>query len=261
MSDRWWGSFVIEAGAATRWRVGPLVLTVTRLQNEWRVCRGSSDDRHDRTREVSVGLRPSDPAAGELVSRYAATDGVETIVLTPVLPDRSVVTRADQPLVVPAQSAGTMYVGSPLFLRLEEESGPTLLEELPAFRPKLTWWGQTPREGVTCYASRTAGRLRAEDIVNHPHRVVTEVRIVNRAMSSLKVERLNLPVRRLSVYADSQGALWTESVTLERSEGEEYAELGVGARPPAAAGVAERLTPPRDASGHALFRAFGSLFQ
>jgi hypothetical protein len=257
MSDPWWGSFEVGLGTAARWRVGPLILTVTHLRNEWRVCRGSSDDADDRAREVEVGLVPSNPAPGDLVTRYAATDGVDAILLTPVLPDRPVVTRPEQALIVPGRGSGSMFVGSPLFLRLEEAEGPILLEELPAFRPKLTWWGPSAREGATCYASRTAGRLRLEDVVNHPHRVVTEVKIVNRATSPLKVERLNLPVRRLSVYADQDGELWTESVTLERSEGEEYAELHLGARPPAE----ELLAPPRDTSGLALFRAFGSLFQ
>ena len=261
MSDHWWGSFELGLGSAARWRVGPLILTVTHLRNEWRVCRGTSDDPGDRSRDVDLGRQPVDPAPGELVTRYAATDGVDTLRLTPILPDRSVVTRPEQALTVPGRARGSMFVGSPLFLRLEEAEGPTLLEELPAFRPKLTWWGPNAREGVVCHASRTAGRLRLEDVVNHPHRVVTEVEIVNRAASPLKVERLNLPVRRLSVYADQQGELWTESVTLERSEGEEFAELQLGDRPPAEAGPTDRLGPPRDASGLALFRAFGSLFQ
>lgn len=260
MSQHWWGSYELELGEAARWRVGPLILTVTHLRNEWRVSRSSSDDPRDRTRAVELKLAPQEPGPGELVTRYTSTEGERSLRITPVLPDRSVVTRPEQSVVVPAHGSGSLFVGSPLFLRLEEAGG-ARLEELPAFRPKLTWWGPSPREGTLCYASRTAGRLRLEEVVNHPHRVVTEVSIVNRAATPLVVERLNLPVRRLSVYADQRGELWTESVELELQEGEELAQLHLGERPPEAAGGAERVAPPRDPSGHLLFRAFGSLFQ
>jgi hypothetical protein len=117
-------------------------------------------------------------------------------------------------------------------------------------------------EGEMCYATRTYGRLRLEEARPGPHRVLTAARIVNRAAEPLTIERLNLPVRTLSIYSENGSTrLWTEAVTLERGEGEELAELTVGDGPGADVDDAELVTPPREPpEGNYLFRAFGKLF-
>jgi len=72
-------------------------------------------------------------------------------------------------------------------------------------------------------------------------------------------ERVNLPVRRLSVYASDDGRLWTEAVTMERSG--ELARIVVDEHPPAVAANASRITGPRDTEDGGMFRAFGTLFR
>jgi hypothetical protein len=160
--------------------------------------------------------------------------------------------------VLPEQEV-TVYVGSPLFIRLEADES---LDDLPALPPKYTWWGPNTREGELCYATRTPGRLRLEDAVRYPHRVLTAVAIQNGADEPLTFERLNLPVRKLAVYAARDARLWTELVRLVRKKKEPFAELHVESAPPEIAKGAEQLSPPRDpAKTHFLFRAFGSFFE
>jgi hypothetical protein len=259
-AGRWWGAFTLPVGSAGRWHLGPTILTISHLRNEWRVCRGGSEDGSDISCSVELGLLPETPDSSELLTRYSATDGVDSIRITPIMPDRSVVARLEHALVVAAQGSVTVFVGSPLWLRLEEAES-TLLDELPARQPRLTWWGPSTREGIICYGSRTYGRLRLQEVVNHPHRVLTAVKIANRAASTMKLERLNLPVRQLRVYATDAGQLWTESVVLKRRESQELAELEVSEGPPQEAAAAEPVSGPRDQSGGFLFRAFDSLFK
>ncbi len=257
---QWWGDFEIPVGSAGRWRVGPLILTIAHLRSEWRVCRDSSDDPADRSRAVEIPVEFSRESSCGLLTRYAASPDADSICVTPILADRSVAARPEPPLTVPARGEVAIYVGSPLWLRLSE-NGTTPLEDLPAIRPNLTWWGPSTIEGELCYASHTAGRIRREEMISYPHRVVTQVRIVNRADSSLVLERLNLPVRRLGLFATGEGVLWTEAVVLERGQKQDYAELSLTEGPPDVAGGAERVSEPRDREGTDLFRAFGSLFK
>ena len=89
---------------------------------------------------------------------------------------------------------------------------------------------------------------------------MTPVRIRNEALSPLDLERLKLPVPRLSLFCDPQNRLWTEGVTLTRTEESDMASLDVREGAPAEADGAELLTPPRDATEtSSLVRAFSSL--
>ena len=257
---KWWGEFRILESSAGRWRVGPLILTIAHARGEWRVCRDSSGDSADQSRELEIPVEFSRESSCQLLTRYAASPGAESIRITPILPDRSVAARPEHPVTVPARGEVAIYVGSPLWLRLSEGDA-TLLEELPAFRPSPTWWGPSTIEGELCYASRTAGRIRREELINYAHRVITQVRIVNRADAPLVIERLNLPVRRLGLFASEEGVLWTETVVLERGQKKDFAELNLTKGPPDVAGVVDRVSEPRDQDGTDLFRAFGSLFR
>ncbi len=259
----WWGEYTIAHGQSGRWRIGPLTLTISRFDNEGRICRASSGNSSDTALSVEVPCaNVGEPEPGAETTRYGTTDRHETIELTPIMPDRSVVTRPEEPVIVPAHEAVTVYVGSPLWLRVRAGVPGRELGEFPAFQPRLTWWGPNTMEGETCYATRTYGRLRLDELRPGPHRVMTAVSIVNRASRSLLIERLNLPVKTLSIYAAGRSSkLWTETVTLERAAGEEFAELSVGDDPGPDVKKAELVSPPREAPTARLFRAFGKLFR
>jgi len=259
---RWWGEFRIPHGKAGRWRIGPLCLIVTRLKHEWYVAR-ETGERPTTDCSVELPTEPPAPNQKAIVTRYATARQSELLNVWPVLPDRSIVTRPESPLSVLPRTEVVIYVGSPLWIRLEEEQGDDdkPLADLPAQPAKETWWGPSPRVGELCYATRTVGRIRLDEASRFPHRVLTAVTIKNDAGLPLAIERLNLPVRRLSVYAAKDGRLWTESVTLERAEAEEMAALEVGREPPKVARDAELISRARDSDRtNVLFRAFGTLF-
>jgi hypothetical protein len=120
--------------------------------------------------------------------------------------------------------------------------------------------GPSTGEGELCYATETAARLERPSGSLHPHRALTELRIRNGGSDTLHLERVNLAVPYLSVYADPEGALWTESVVLERTPSAPTGRLEVGHPPvPSEAGriAAPRLSP---SPGGVLVRAFSALF-
>lgn len=278
-TPHWWGSFTIPIGQAGRFRIGPLAIKVLRLANEWQVRREHPEDGNERTVSAEVPappsraaqtldsmlLRPNKEGADAVrdppemtVTRYATASDTPKLRILPVLPDRTVVTRPENPLTILPETRVTLYVGSPVWVRLLQGEN-EMLGDLPVLPSKEAWLGPNTREGELCYATRTYGRLVLDDAIQAPHRVMTAVAIANTSQQPFVCERVNLPVRRLSVYASEDGRLWTEAVTMERSG--ELARIVVDAKPPAVAAGAVRVTGPRDTEDGGMFRAFGTLFR
>lgn len=258
MKSAFWSELTISHGRAVRIRLGPLVVTVARLEHEWRILRESIDGTDDDVSiERDVAIEEPDPSAN--VTRYVTGSKTERLRIVPVLPDRSVVTQPDHPLSILPRTEVRLFVGSPLWVRFLQGADEPL-GELPASPPKEAWVGST-QDGELCYATRTYGRLRIDDAALLPHRVMTPVTINNGSSHTFLCDHVSLPVRRLSVYASSEGRLWTEAVSLEHRS-EELARLEVSPGAPPEAHNAVLLSGPRDAGpSGGRFRAFGALFE
>jgi hypothetical protein len=259
MASAFWSELTIPHGRAARIRLGPLVVTAARLEHEWLVTRQVVDGP-DSDVLIQNNIAIDEPRSDANVTRYATASKTERFRIVPILPDRSVLTRPERPISILPRTEVRLYVGSPLWLLLTQGADEPL-GELPASPPKEAWVGSSTRDGELCYATRTYGRLRLEDIMPRPHRVMTSVTINNGSSHAFVCDHVSLPVRRLSVYASSEGRLWTESISLERSAGEEFAKLDVSSGPPHEAREATLLSGPREVEQRGgRFRAFGALF-
>lgn len=258
MQAAFWSELTIPHGRAVRIRLGPLAVTVARLEHEWRIYREAAPGN-----DAGVSIEP-EAAVEELapsadVTRYATSSSTERFRILPVLPDRSVVTRPEHPITILPHTEVTLYVGSPLWFRLLQGAGEPL-GELPATPPKEAWIGASTRDGDVCYATRTYGRLRLDDAAFHPHRVMTAVAINNGSSLPFVCDHVSLPVRRLSVYASAEGRLWTESVALGRTSPDDLAKLDVSSGAPPEARGAILVSGPRELGDGGRFRAFGAFF-
>jgi len=254
----WWGEHSLADGQVLVCRIGPLRLSIHRLTHEWRVAhRRDLDDSVD----VKTELGTDELDEPDTVDRFLEQQTPALCSLAPALADRSVVSRPEKPFHVPAGESTTLYVSSPVWVRVAEGEERRTLLELPAAVPSDTWFGSSTREGELCYASRTHGRLRLEDVPLRPHRAVTPVTIENRGTGHLRLERLSLPTPYLSLFAGPGDALYTEAVTLIRAQDGELARLHVGNGPSEPARGGKLLTAPRQRRAEgSLFRAFGNLF-
>lgn len=259
MPSAFWSELTVPHGRAVRVRLGPLVVTAARLEHEWRVTRQVVEGT-DSEVEVQENVVIEEPAPDANVTRYATASETEQFRIVPILPDRSVVTRPERPICILPHTEVKLYVGSPLWILLTQGRDEPL-GELPASSPKEAWVGSSTHDGELCYATRTYGRLRLEDVAVRPHRVMTSVAINNGSGHAFVCDHVSLPVRRLSVYASSEGRLWTESISLERSVGEDFVKFDVASGPPREARGATPLSGPRDVDQKGgRFRAFGALF-
>jgi len=262
LDGRWFGTFEFAPGACGRWQVGALTLVVERAAGEWRVWHA---------------LAPADPADGGAARfdadaapprdqpplRYVVADRSGALRLSPLLPDRSVVARPLSPVYVPAGETVRLYVSVPLWLRLEAgaQAPYRRLLEVGCMQLSDTWFGPDTISGELCYALRSRCRLDPGS-ARPPYRAVTPLVIHNRFRECLALERVKVPVRQLSLYAEPHGQLWTNELALERTEDGDLAGLRVGAAAPAEAAAATLVAAPRDRNGRkGAMHAFSALFQ
>lgn len=184
----------------------------------------------------------------------------DNVRLSAALPDRSVITKPEQPLYVFPNEQITLYLSFPLWVRVEVGDPPRALQEVPVFRLSDTWFGDNTREGELCYASRSFGRLDVDKINRRAYRALSAVVVRNRGSDPLFLERINTPCPLLSLYEDNVGQLWTNTQIFERTEGQTLASLEIDKRAPSAAKGAKLVAGPRQVEHRsALVRAFSSI--
>ncbi|RMF77300.1 MAG: hypothetical protein D6739_12950 [Nitrospirae bacterium] len=257
----WWGDFRLPEGATKEWSIGPLRLAVGRELHEW-------DVRYEWVEspvgEVGLSVATAVEAlpAYDQQERYVCRAGGDRLRLRPVLADRPVISRPVVPLHLLAGEEVTLFVSSPVWLRLAVGEPPRPLTEIAIQRPSDTWFGPSTMEGQLCYDSRSQGRLSLERVPRRPHRAVTRVVVRNAGEDAMRLERLSLPVPYLALFAGVDGRLWTRPVTLVRDRSGEMGTVRIHKRVPEEAGDgAELLSPPRERPDKgSLVRALSALF-
>ncbi|MDX1501767.1 MAG: hypothetical protein R3325_05345 [Thermoanaerobaculia bacterium] len=259
---RWWGVVKVPGGRSARWRLGPLELIARRRAGELQLgITRHPDSANGNGWERSEG--EESPESLDRVERFIVHGTESEVELLPALADRPVVTSPRVALTILPDEEAVLLVGSPLWVRLSAGSPRVALTELPVRRPSDTWFGPSTREGELCYGTTTRAILRSENLPLLAGRAVTPVRIRNLAAEPLPLERLKLPVPRLSLYADERGLLWTDRIVLVRQAAEEVAAVRVEEGAPEEAGEgAVTVSPPRETvAPGALERVFGSLLR
>jgi hypothetical protein len=259
MSSTWWGKFEFSAGETRHWVLGPLSLWITRSPSEFRIA--TIREPLEEFPAIQTGALWTDPVpeSAHLV-RYGVRESVRHISLLPVTGDRAAIIKSETPYIVPPGGATTAFVSSPVWLQLRLPKVVAPFHEDPTLRPSDTWFGPSTIVGELCYAIRTSVRYNLENVPVLPYRAVSVIRIQNHANSPLELARLRLPMPFLSLFKDADGRLWTESVTLDRLEDGDVAEVKLGDSAPREAGRCSRVSDPRfDMGRKHLIRSFTGL--
>jgi len=261
-SRPWWGDYALPEGTnGMHWRIGPLHLQARWWPQEWRLAWYHEDDPLDTAVNHSY-MDEIEEVPDMSLARYALGKAPRRIRLTPRVADRSVVVRPDSPLYVPPGEETVIYVSTSVWVQIEAVDDQRIipLGERPGYRPSDSFFGSNTREGEVCYASRSLARLRMEDVVQRPHRVLTPVTVRNKGEDELLIERINVPLPLLTLYASNTQQLWTQPLTMERGgDGREAALKLEEMRLPASMQVT-RLSEPREMPGkQGLFRALDRL--
>jgi hypothetical protein len=255
----WWMPRTVPEGSTLDGWLGPLRLQIHHAPGEWHV-EATPGEETGQVEQAVLMLREG-PIDGDAYERFMVTRRHDQLRLVPLLADRPVVIRPRQPVFLPPGEETTLYMSSPIYVRIEAGDPPMVLRETPTVRLSDTWFGASTREGDLCYSGRTHARHVLAEVPRRPYRAITPAHVRNRADTVLALDKLSLPVPALSVYGSDDGALWTESVSLIRAADSDLAELHIDPGPPEFAGAVQRISGPRRSQSRGgLVRAFSALF-
>jgi hypothetical protein len=255
----WFGDFTMAPGETRRWRMGPKTLWISRARNEWQVTAREGTD------PLAQGLEVAQPdemphGHGLQLARFVAPEG-DGFRILPALPDRPVIVRAAEPVLILPGSKVSIYISCPLWVQLWLTGSTVPAVDAPIYRPSDTWFGSNTMDGEMCYASRTSARQSMSELPVRHHRAILQVRIRNTSSTALELQRLRLPVPQLSLFVAPDGSLWTERLNFERAEDTSGAQAVLSNQPPIGVDVT-RLTPPRQPMRRSfLVDAFGGLWK
>ena len=241
-TPKWWGNFQLAIGQMGFWQIGPSSFSIHRLKQEWRIVYSEGTDPYCDELVVNVPVPSNEDDTTTSLRRYIFQSTSSNLTLTPVLVDRSVVVRPMTPFSIREGQEVTLYVTTPLWVRVEVEGVVFPLRDVPTLRLSDTWFGSDTLSGELCYASKLAGRLSLEDVHKFPYRVISPLRVRNRSSKPLLIERVKLPLQYLSIYDSKDHLLWTQTVVLTHEQ--DRTKLNLSSIPSDAA-LGERISGPR----------------
>lgn len=264
----WWGRLDVPEGGCARLRLGPLTLYARNLLREWRLYSCHDPDPTLERVEQAVGgdvAHPADDDREWFVERFAQTREEGALDLLPRLADRAMVARPEVPISLIGGDEITLFVSTPLWVGIQTADTHRELTEIPSLRPSDTWFGSNTREGELCYAMRTRARIDVHELQQHPVRAITRITLHNRAVAPVLIERVNIPVPFLRLFAGADGLTWTDPITFERLEPGQHKTLDGRLRihraaPEEAGASPELLAGPRvEVRANVLTRALGAM--
>lgn len=271
----WWSTYATPLHHVHHWHIGALRSWVLREENEWRIAWEAERDPLD-TAHHHEGPVARDAARfawdtlpnGYTMHRYSMQQTTSDVTLHPVLADRALIVRPEHAISIVPGASITLFVSTPLWVRVSADGGTRALVEMPTVRLSDTWFGASTRTGELCYAARTIGRLKLDAVPQRMHRAITPVHIRNQARDTLLLERVQVPAPHLALYQTDTATLWTQALTLEREADRATTDpagaVHIRSGPPPEAARATRLTAPREPTRRNLFvstfSAMGALF-
>lgn len=214
----WWGNVDFTLNETRSWYLGGLTLQVQRAAQEWQISyhRPVIQQESDHTwHEIPSSEQSFLSAPTATVQRHIFNKTSNQVTLKPQLADLSVVIQPVTSLFVSPNQQTTLFVSTPVWLNITTDKH-SLLLDTPIIRPSDTWFGANTIKGEICYATQVLARLDLEQLPIRPFRAVTPIHIVNRQNKSIPIERVNIPVPLLSLYAAEDGRLWTPTLEVEQ---------------------------------------------
>lgn len=258
----WWGTHQFTVNEQRRWQMAGLLLQVQREAQEWQIAYHRSTHQHEDDHDWQILTHTHDNPMPEksLLQRYIFNQTQQQIILKPCLADRSVVIKPITPLFLSSNQQTTLFVSTPLWLNIFSDDD-NLLLDIPFVRPTDTWFGATPIRGEICYATKVFARLALEQLPIRAFRAVTPIRIINHHTKTIQIERINIPVPLLPLYAAQDGRLWTPTIEVEQLANGRTPKVSISKNLHAQAGIVKLLNQARRHDDNNLINLFEHFFE
>lgn len=256
----WWGEFELNEEQKMCWSIHDRKIIIQRHTTEWNTW--NIETAHENNDHLIEAHCVEDNILDEsIMVRHLQNATTEKILIQPALADRSIVVRPSSALRILGGEKVQIYVSTPLWFQALIPSSNTCILDIPFWRPSDSWFGLSHIQGELCYAKYTDARFKLESLERRPHRATTAINIHNKDSQILSIERLNVPVSLLNIYADDSNTLWTNSIDVTRESDGNAVELHLGKSAPANVANATLVSRARITdSRHTLIRTISSLF-
>lgn len=216
----YFNQFSMPVGQTFCWYFDSLTLAITRQEHEYII-------RYQYSNEINegAGFVPHVNTTFDEVIDFknsfrimsGKTQGI--VEIKPLMADRSLVARPFDPVVIFPGCKTNLYVGVPIWTSVFLDGNKKAVLDIPIRQITSTWFGPSPRKGELCYGSRTNAFSELNEVPNRYYRATVPVQLENRHKSStLKVERINIPLSYLDLYESESGLFWTQGLTMIRED-------------------------------------------
>lgn len=213
-----WKSFELAEGETIRWNVGSVCFYAGRVQNDWFL----SHDWREGSQSADIKIKKEDLDNSISYERWAFKTPKDRLLITPMMPDRPIVVMPVTPLGIPPESEVHFFINIPSRIKVSigDERSTHEITEFSSQVLSNTWFGDN-FTGVLCYSNKSFIRREKKELEVIPNHVICPFKIKNKGGELLKVERICLNVKYLSIYTGQQ-RLWSNEVTaIFRGHGKE----------------------------------------
>lgn len=244
ISDELWAPRPLPEGGGFHGRFGPLEFWLRRVETDLFL-----HHRRDAAEEivclVDSAPPPEDLKGGE---RFAYDGSLSNIRAVPLLPDRSIVVRPENPLKVLSGQKTRFFVSVPLMIRLElvapGRGDPLTVAELMTTVMSNTWFGDS-MGGDLCYSLKTTAKHRLETVTRRKWRAICPVTVVNASDKSLDLQRICVQSKHLGCHS-GEAFLWTNAVEVTHRSEKDELDVRFAREPPDFEKIGRRLSEPRE---------------
>lgn len=259
----WWGRHSTQLERIDCWQIGPLHLWVHPLPYRMAITwKQQGDWLNPHVRSMPGEKTDPPPASATTVICAYGHGAKDDLIFSPSLPDRSMIVRLNSELNVLPEEQVSLFILTPLFLRIDRADPQKNLCDIPIHRSSDTWFGPMDSTGALGYASPSRAYLDLKEVPLRPHTAITSITIRNLGRTQLHLDRINVPSKRLSLFHSQTTGFWTNRLGLDRNEDDEMAHLRLDRQPPSEAGATEFVVGPRSPEEESIpaIRAFSRIF-
>jgi len=210
--QQFWSVRRIGDDRVTLARLGPLRLWLARAEKEW----GWACEHGDNSEVMDIAQVPDDVLPEKLEwTKTLFAEAPREFHLQPAVPDRPVVVKPEQPVLIPDGESGLFFACIPVVVEIILAAGKRklVLGRVPSRRMSDTWFG-LPVAGEFCYSLPGPARQEAQAIEPFPHLIVCPLEIQNRSGEVLNFEKLCLRPEYMALYCGAVH-LWASRVRIQ----------------------------------------------
>ncbi|MGK0464574.1 MAG: hypothetical protein ACJAT5_000992 [Lentimonas sp.] len=193
------------------WQTGPLKVWLIRSGLEWKIAHQLVEDEDLAKHEWQRLEQAPSEASWQ---RWAFSNPHDQVLFEPVMPDRPLIVKTLTPTQIPPGMEAAFYVNIPLWAAVKagRESNWVNLTSMSSVILSDTWFGNNS-EGEFCYALKTKAVRDAKDVSPQPHRALCPILIVNKANTTLPLQKICIRAKYLNTYVDNEH-LWTNRISV-----------------------------------------------